>query len=508
MKNPIKFFFSREETDSKVANNRLLSYAVGLAGQNMNYGFVTNRLFVFWNTVLKIYSRKAGFITGIPTLWDALNDPIIGTLVDTRKFRPGHKLRPFLLYLPPIIGVLTALMFFDFGFSEGQTVAFIIVVYLLYDIVYSYQDVALWGMLPLSSASSDERGRVSQWATIGAGAGSTVAGFFPQIRQSIVDLGIANEKTAYFIGAVAFGFGGMLVSMLAYRMREKVTYTQLEEKNGVLKNLAALRHNRTLLIICLARFLACFSLTLPWEYFFETQGMTYRVFGTELSGATVQLMYSILPGIPGAFAMFFSAKIAQKIGGMKRILVVAEVLSVSIRVLCFLIGSNDRFLHFGTLVLIMALVSIINIPTSMKDIAHRALISDSIDEVELKTGERTEGISYSMQNVVSKLTAAAAKFIQGSLLRWLGFNEKITDAAGRVLEGTAAIRAHDATTRFVRFRWHQFMLGPAIGSALYLIVILFLKDDRAHTKEVERLLREKRAQMEAQTSEEQPVEIG
>ena len=52
------------------------------------------------------------------------------------------------------------------------------------------------------------------------------------------------------------------------------------------------------------------------------------------------------------------------------------------------------------------------------------------------------------------------------------------------------------------------MLGPAIGSALYLIVILFLKDDRAHTKEVERLLREKRAQMEAQTSEEQPVEIG
>ncbi len=508
MKNPIKFFFSREETDSKVANNRLLSYAVGLAGQNMNYGFVSNRLFVFLNTVLKIDSRKTGFITGFSTLWDALNDPIIGTLVDTRKFRPGHKLRPFLLYLPPIIGVLTALMFFDFGFSEGQTVAFIIVVYLLYDIVYSYQDVALWGMLPLSSASSDERGRVSQWATIGAGAGSTVAGFFPQIRQSIVDLGIANEKTAYFIGAVAFGFGGMLVSMLAYRMREKVTYTQLEEKNGVLKNLAALRHNRTLLIICLARFLACFSLTLPWEYFFETQGMTYRVFGTELSGATVQLMYSILPGIPGAFAMFFSAKIAQKIGGMKRILVVAEVLSVSIRVLCFLIGSNDRFLHFGTLVLIMALVSIINIPTSMKDIAHRALISDSIDEVELKTGERTEGISYSMQNFVSKLTAAAAKFIQGYLLRWLGFNEKITDAAGRVLEGTAAIRAHDATTRFVRFRWHQFMLGPAIGSALYLIVILFLKDDRAHTKEVERLLREKRAQMEAQTSEEQPVEIG
>ena len=496
MKNPIRFFFSREEDDVKVANNRLLSYAMGLAGQNANYGFVSNRLFVFLNTVLKIDSRKTGLITGFSTLWDAINDPIIGTLVDARKFKPGNKLRPFLLYLPPIIGVLTALMFFDFGFSEGQTVAFIVVVYLLYDIVYSYQDVALWGMLPLSSPNSDERGRVSQWATIGAGAGSTIASLFPQVRQSIVDLGIASEKTAYFIGAVGFGFGGMLVSMLAYRMREKVVYTHPDEKNGVLKNLAALRYNRTLLIICLARFVACFSLTLPWEYFFETQGVSYTVFGMEFSGATVQLLYSFIPGIPGAFAMLFATKFAKRIGGMKRILVIAEVLSVSIRTICFFLGANDRFLNFWVLVVIMLLVSIINIPTNMKDIAHRALISDSIDEVELKTGERTEGIAYSMQNFISKLTGAASKFIQGYLLRWLGFNEKITDSAGRILEGTAAIRAHDATSRLVKYRWHQFMLGPAIGSALYLIVILFLKDDRARAREVEQKLREKRAAME------------
>ena len=187
MKNPIKFFFSREESDTQVANNRLLSYAVGLAGQNMNYGFVSGRLFVFLNTVLKIDSRATGWITGFSTLWDAINDPIIGTLVDARKFKPGHKLRPFLLYLPPIIGLITMLMFFDFGFSQVQTIIFIIAAYLMYDIFYSYQDVALWGMIPLSSPNSEERGRVAQWVSIGAGAGSTVAGLFPQVRQGIVN---------------------------------------------------------------------------------------------------------------------------------------------------------------------------------------------------------------------------------------------------------------------------------------------------------------------------------
>ena len=99
-------------------------------------------------------------------------------------------------------------------------------------------------MIPLSSPNSEERGRVSQWVSIGAGAGSTVASLFPQIRQGIVNSGLASEKTAYFIGAVAFGFGGMLITMLAYRMKEKVLYEHKEEKNSVWKNLATLRSSR------------------------------------------------------------------------------------------------------------------------------------------------------------------------------------------------------------------------------------------------------------------------
>ena len=46
------FLFSKEESETKVANNRLLSYAVGLTGQNMTYSFISQRLFVFLNTWL------------------------------------------------------------------------------------------------------------------------------------------------------------------------------------------------------------------------------------------------------------------------------------------------------------------------------------------------------------------------------------------------------------------------------------------------------------------------
>lgn len=491
MKNPIKFFFSKEESDTKVANNRLLSYSVGLAGQNMNYNFVANRLFVFLNTVLGIPSEKTGWVTSVSTLWDAINDPIIGTIVDSRKFKPGNKLRPFLIYLPPIIGILTALMFFDFGMSQTQTIIFVVAVYLCIDIFYSFQDVALWGMISLSSPNSDERARVSQWVTIGAGAGATIGGLFPSVRQILVDGGITTEKTAYFVGAVAFGLGGMLISMLAYRMKEKVHYEPDTGKNSVLKNLASLRHNKTLIIICLARFLGSgLCLTLPWEYFFETEGVSYNLFGAQISGGTMQVVYTMLPGIPGAFTMFFAAKFAKKIGGMKRVLVISEVMQIILRVISFALGANDRFLNVGIMISVMCIAAVINIPVSMKDIAHRALISDSIDEVELKTGERTEGIAFSMQNFVSKLTEAVKKLIQGYLLKFLKFDINVKRPAKANPIGYQS-------GRFLKYRWHQFMLGPVVGSVLYLIVILFLDDNREHMAVVEQQLKEKRANAEA-----------
>ena len=489
MKNPVKFFFSREESDTKVANNRLLSYAAGLTGQNISYSFISSRLFVFLNTVLNIPAEKTGLITGVSTLWDAINDPLVGTLIDARKFKPGNKLRPLILYTSPIIGVLTALMFFDFHLSVTATIVLIMALYLVYDIIYSVQDVAMWGLLPLSSPNSQERARVSQWVSIGAGLGSAIGGLFPSIRSILVSKAGFSEQSAYFFGAVCFGLGGMILSMLAYRMREKVNYVQ-EKKVSVLDSLKSLRHNRTLIIICLARFLGGISFMLPWEYFFETEGVSYNFFGMSISGGTMQVIYGLIPGIPGALMMFFATRFAEKVGGMKRLLVLSEVLQIVCRVIAFTIGANNRFLNPVCLVAIWFFIAIYNIPVSMKDIAHRSLLSDSIDEVELKTGERTEGIAFSMQNFISKLSAAVSKLIQGYVLKFLRF-ENI-----KGLDGAALVRAQSKNSPFFKYRWHQFMLGPIVGSLLYLITILFLNDDREHMAEVERLLKERRKELE------------
>lgn len=485
------FLFSKEESETKVANTRLLSYAAGLTGQNMTYNFVSNRLFVYLNTILKIPSEKTGIITGVSTLWDAINDPLIGGLIDRRPHKPGQKLRPFLLWTPMIIGILVFLMFVDFGFKESQTIAFVLILYILFDIFYSLQDISIWGIAAMSSPDSKERGRVIQWISIAAGFGGTLGGLFPTFKDMVVKNEVMTEKNSYVWGAAIFGIGGMLLAMLAYRMKEKVEPNEEENKTSIFRDIADLRHNKTLIIVCLARTVQSISIALPWEYFFETKGLAYNVFGAEISGGTAQVVYGFIMGIPGAITMFFAIRMINRLGGNKNLLVFSEVITVVARVLAFFVGANDRFLNIGALGVVMLLLGTAQVFTNMKDIAHRSLLTNSIDEVELKTGKRTEGIVFSMQNFVSKLTGAIPKFIQGYVLKFLGFDQNIKHAANQTV-----INAQVAP-RFLKYRWHLFILGPAIGSALYLLVILFLKDDKEHTAEVERQLKEKRALSEA-----------
>ncbi len=488
------FLFTDDETDVKVSNRRLLSHAAGLVGQNITYSFLSGKLFYFLNTILKLDSSVVGKITGLTSVWDAVNDPIFGAFIDNRKHRPGYKLRPFLLYLPPIIGLLVALMFININFSNPTyIVIYITVLYFLFDVFYSYHDTAIWGIVALSSPSSAERQRVIQWVTIAAGAGGTIVSFFPTMRDLLNNAGMSESNIFTLFGFI-FGLGGMLLAMLAYRQKEKVISPQSEEKlsaKQLFKSIWNFRNNRTLIILCLARIVGSLSPSLGWEYFFESEGIGITLFGQTFTRGMAQNIYGTVMGIPGAITSFFTVIIIRKLGGNKKTLVIAEAINIATRIIAFSLGTNDRFKSTSTILMVMALLGSAQIFTNLKGVAERSLLTNSIDEMEYKTGERTEGITFSMQNFVSKLTSAIPKFIQGYLLKFLRFDQNLgTGGSDTILKQTSA--------RFLKYRWHQFVLGPVVGAALYLLVILFVKDDPKQTAYIEAQLQAKR---EAATEE-------
>lgn len=456
-----------------VPNKRLFAYSAAIAGQNMHYAFINGWLFYFCNNILKIKAEYVGYITGISRIWDAVNDPIVGALIDRHIFKKtGEKLRPFLIYLPPFIGILSLLMFMDFGLGSVGAVVLILICYLSWDVIYSMQDVSLWGMLSISSPHSEERARVAQWTAIGVTVGCAIAGTFPVVRDIMVNkIGISDKKS-FIIGAALLGLGGQLVSMLAGFMREQVK-NEAAPKESFFEAIFVLRHNKTMLLISLARILEYFKLTVPWQYFFESQ-VFYKVGGMEIGGGTMQFIYGGLTGAPGAFAMLAATKIVEAVGGMKKILIIAQISAVALRIVSFFVG----FKSIWRMLIVILLMGLQSIPASMMNIAHRSLMSDSIDYVEYTTGKRTEGITFSMQNFATKIGDAVALLINGQILKYVKYNERI------------AMTAQNAV--FMKWQWPLFILGPAVGAILYLIVIAFVKDDREQQRMIETELKKRR----------------
>ena len=472
-----------QAAQERLPGSRLFAYAAGIAGQNMHYGFVTGWLFYYINNILKINANIVGLITGVSRLWDAINDPIVGVLIDRHTFRrTGEKLRPIIVLTAPLIGLLAPLMFKDWGFGSSGKIVYIIICYVIWDVIYSMQDVALWGMLAVCSPHSDQRARAAQWTAIGVTAGGALAGLFLSIKDILVNnLGMKPE-TVFLLGALVFGLGGELIAMSAGRVREEV-HNETKEKESFFEAIFVLRHNRTMLLISLARILEYCKLTVPWQYFFESQ-VHYQVGSFEIGGGTAQLLYGGLSGAPGTFAMFAATKIVDRVGGMKRILLIAQISSIVLRVVSFLVGYRSIW-RMLIVILIMGLQSI---PANMVNIAHRSLMSDSIDEVEYMTGKRTEGITFSMQNFATKIGDAIALLISGKLLMLVKYDQfKPMTAQGDL---------------FMKWQWPMFILGPVVGAVLYLMVIVFVRDDDARRKEVEQALKARRQALVAEAKTE------
>ena len=476
------FLFSKEtKGEGYVPNNEIFAYASGLAGQNMTYGFVSGWLRYFCINLLHMDPVKVGSVFTLSHVWDAVNDPIIGAIVDRRNHKPYMKLRPYHLYFPPILGLISLAMFFNFNLSENMQVAYLLLTYFIFDFFYSFQDVALWGLIPLSSPHSDERSRVAQWVSIGAGAGGVVVGAFQIIRSTLNSAGL-SDASVFFICAIIFCVGGELISMNAYRMKERVAMPP-KKGESVLQSLLVLRHNPTLLLISLARFSQALSPKVQNAYFFEN----CVNFGS-VNGQTLEVIYGAASGVLGTPVMFFATSVAKKIGGMKKILVLSQLFAAVLRIAAFFVGFDT----IPKFIIMTALMAIVNLPGQMMDIAHRSLTADSIDEVELKTGLRTEGVSFSMQNFTTKMQSGASTLIEGFVLKFLGYDSL------RKEQGLPQ------SEKFLKWQWPMFMLGPVVGAVLYLILISFVKDNKERKQEIERQLRERRQQNQ---TENEPVGI-
>ena len=458
--------------DYDVQNKELIDYAIGVAGQNHAYNLKANALEWFCNLVLGIPFAITGLILAISQVWDGINDPVAGIIIDKHVYKNNEKLKPYIRWLALPVGILTTLMFVNWGFrSTGAAIAYISAIYFLWDTIYTFQDIAQWGMVARISNQPERRAQAAFIGRIGVTVGGLLPGLIMTVAGLIIDGVLHIPINTYFIVVgIFFGFGGMLINLRLLKCKERAP-AKIIEGNG-LKNLKILFQNKIVMWLTLANILGSITLIVSDLYFFQFM-IKVNVGGKSL-GMSLLAVWGIVTGLPGTIAMLFTPKIAKKIGGMKMILLVGLITTIVCRLIAFAFGYQG----YGIIILAIMMI-IINIPNAMKDIATTTLWADSLDYIEWKTGQRNEGAVFACQNLTSKITGGMRALMAGLTMTLLKMD------SGYLAESIKNNVQPVLSDAFIKYSWPIFILGPAVGAVFYLIPLVMMKYSKQERKMVE-----------------------
>ncbi len=202
------------------------AYAIGALGQGMIYAIMSSYISDFYLSVLKLAPMFVLLLMLLARVWDAVNDPIMGYFVDRSHFKNG-KMRPYLLFTPIPIAILTVLLFYAPNLSGWQLMVYAAVTYVAWGMIYTASDVPFWSLPNVMTPNPDERGSIISNAKTLNGIGSAIPmaifmllGFIlPKLNLS----GTALEKTKYMtIALISAVIGNILFMRVYFKTKERV----------------------------------------------------------------------------------------------------------------------------------------------------------------------------------------------------------------------------------------------------------------------------------------------
>ena len=212
--------------DQVIKKRNLIMFPLGTVGRDMMYNLVNSYLLTFVLFTRELNAAQLGAITAIMVaarVFDALNDPIMGNIIERTRSRWG-KFKPWL-----VTGILTTSLVIYAAFNtrlQGwQFVAFFGVIYLCYSITYTMHDISYWGMVPALSSDANTRNQLTSRATLFAGIGGMLAAaLIPMLTAGDSAIG-GNAVTAYGRVALIIAIlGPVFLAFTVFGVKEQRDY--------------------------------------------------------------------------------------------------------------------------------------------------------------------------------------------------------------------------------------------------------------------------------------------
>jgi len=406
----------RSDTTGKIRLSEKLGFGAFSMSLDASTNFISTFFLFFLTDVFGISPALAGTVLLLGTIWDAVNDPLIGYFSINRRFKNGEIARPYAKYFALPTAAIFVLLFAAFDLPMSLRFVYAVAVYLLYDTFSTFLRIPAGSMSTLATDSEKGRISINVFSSGGSSVGVILAtlGCWPLINAlSGVDAsgGLINPKTGFLWGAVVAAVILAVGPFIHYATtRERVRpMSDSQEKIGTLDALRMLFGNREWVNNTLYMLFYNFSII------FVTASIVYYTTYVlkNPGGVTILLGAYILASVA---TLPFVGLIHRKLGRKGTMLLAAAILMLSKLWFVFEPTNMVAVVLNGVLMGVGVALSIVAMNTNRAEIA---------DLIEWQKGRRIENMISAMANTISKLGLALCNFAIGLLLQFTGYNGEL-----------------------------------------------------------------------------------
>lgn len=383
-----------------------VGYVLGDMGGSFVNLFVDAYFLTFCTYVLGISAAWMGTLFLIARLWDAINDPIIGSFPDRWRIgKSGNKFIPYIKIFTVPLALSGVLCFANVPFTGIALHAWVAFVYVMYGMCYTGASMPYGAMASVISSDPTHRAKLSRDRSLGGTIVGMCALSFVPILCFDADNNILPER--FFLLSIVFGICSVACYIGTVRLcKERVQQPHAKVKFNYLHVVKQALMNRPLVGCMIATIGSCLYITgnsqlrsYIYKEFYQDAGAM-----TLVSLASIPVMLICFPLIP---------RLVKALG--KRTLILwSSVYSLVVYGFLLIVPIQNVYVY-----------SIISIFGTLGQTAFTmtvwALVTDCLDYGEWKFRERNDGSTYSIFTFARKIGNTAASALASFALAAVGY---------------------------------------------------------------------------------------
>lgn len=401
-------------------------FGIGAIGKDAIVNLVGSYLMLYLTDTLYLAPAFVGVLFLVARIWDAINDPVMGMIVDNTRTKYG-KFRIWLAIGTLLNSVVFVLLFTSFGLKGTSLYVYVAVMYILYGMTYTVMDVPYWSWLPNLTNDPHEREKVSVIPRFFASlAGFCVATF----GLSIIKGFNKSAGSSNLLAETGFTRFAIVIAVI-FIVTIGITITNVKEESTLNSKVKRTGLKQALnIIVKNDQLLAFIGLLLTFNLC------------TQIAKGFAVYYFKNVCGNEDLYAIFGFAIIAEMFG----LVIFPKVASKISREKVYALACGCVILGLGLLG-IMGFVIPTSVPGTILCCGIMFLgsglslgvttccMADVIDYGEVKFGVRNESVTCSAQTFLMKAAMAAAGGLTGVGLQIVGYNAKLEVQSAATVAG-------------------------------------------------------------------------